>query len=705
MFMPVFSSPVKPVTRSVFRAGSDAAPSPPDPLQILINNTYTNSLGGPTYPSGAQALDKQIVFQDFSGAIPAGPGDPVGLKLDASYLFSKRRIGRLTRPAGFPRNSPVDIYRDAQGDVTIDYVREQWKVVTAVERYVSPDGDDGNDGLTDSTPKRSFKAVVTELNALGVLAATIFTENGQYFNENSFDGVFPAFNCNVICETGRAVLALTQEVVWTKTADRANVWQCEVLEGTHAVSDQADLNRYGQGRKLYETTSVASVDANPRTIYREPFTTTLFAHFANGREPDVSVLVFQHTGNVLSQVAGANIFFGQNLDMWGGALPYQANVFIPTNIVLENCTLRYSASSDGIRTNLSPSSITLAIGGDAAYNFADGYNYNGSHLAFEYETKGVYNGLPNSSDNGSTAHGNVVSIRVKCDYRDNADRNIHDIGETRNWLINCISGDGRNGSADRYLNAAYTAGRENFSDATYTWMENCISEAEVGGDVGCYGGSVVQTVDCTGLEKTNITGTGQIIDDSAVWTMGYHAYQYASAKRPTVSATTGKLAFNGGQSLETGFLRMSHTNEATVIARVNKTGTANAAIFSPAQTNSNRSVLLLGGNSSYRYYFRSQGTSAANAQTNSTAFNSPTENTLVGEGSLTAPLSRLRIDGVQVASVTSSQGGGNYEDQNYFIGVSGDNSNFLTGEIGFLSLVDKRLSLEKIEAIEQYLAA
>jgi hypothetical protein len=318
-----------------------------------------------------------------------------------------------------------------------------------------------------------------------------------------FDGVSPAFPYNVICPIGKAIITARQSLTWTKTAGQTNVWQSSAGPLSATVIDNSDIDSFGFARRLRQLGSIAAVDSQAGSTFFDSGPAIIYVHTYDSREPDSDIWSLRFANApLLDQTTAQNMYF-ENIDMWGGNTPVRLNHNGSANAVFQNCSLRYGRTSNGFATlATSPTGlVTIFNNCDCSYNSLDGWNYNGSQRAIEINCKGVWNGYTqtNTNDNGSTTHGSVRSVRVNGDYSYNDDRNVHDIGTTRNWLLGCKAGFAQNGLTDQYDNANFLVGSNTSSSTTLTWFDGCESLGGSASDLGCFDNSIARLRNVVGF--------------------------------------------------------------------------------------------------------------------------------------------------------------------------------------------------------------
>lgn len=437
-----------------------------------------------------------------------------------AVLGTKRKIGpapikQVLAPTGFDWSVPFNVFR--QGAVYYTDIDPSAYVIPSTEAtyYLSPSGNDANDGLSAASPKRSLYTLVTALNATPPASVTFNLAPGVYTNGAGNTLSFN-FNANLICEGGSAVVGRVLNLQW-EAHTVTNVFRtttAAVPYSSVAVADLADTELdYGIPPVYTVVSSIANVGANTRSS--RVSSSILYVHTWNSRMPDSNVIVFDPTGSAWEQTAsstGRN-FYCKNIVFAGGAEPVLISHSGTGTYFFDNCSFRYSRVDNGFRTSAGGNEIvTIMYGGDASYNFTDGYNYRGFTKAVEIGAKGVYNGRTNAgtSDNGSTAHVSVRTVRINGDYSYNGERNCHDIDTTQNWLVGCKAGFPFNatGSTDPVAIANFGVG----SGLSTTWMEGCISSGGANSDVFAIGGAIMYMKRCLGMTAQHTDTGGQIIE-------------------------------------------------------------------------------------------------------------------------------------------------------------------------------------------------
>lgn len=172
---------------------------------------------------------------------------------------------------------------------------------------------------------------------------------------------------------------------------------------------------------------------------------------------------------------------------------------------------------------------------------------------------------------------------------------------------------------------------------------------------------------------------------------GNHAYQSTPASRPVLRQEAGGqyyLAFDGtDDSLATASITPG-ADKAQVFAGIRKTSDAALAIVAELSatiaSNAGSFALTAPNSAAANYNFSSKGTTQTNNTV--TTYTSPLTSVLSGVADIAGASNLIRVNGVQVGSVLTTQGTGNYLAYPIYIGRRGGTSNPFTGRIYSLIL-------------------
>lgn len=175
--------------------------------------------------------------------------------------------------------------------------------------------------------------------------------------------------------------------------------------------------------------------------------------------------------------ANCNVYM-ENIVCKGGTYPCYA---IMTNgsyneLYTKNCAFLNSTTSTGFSWN--GNGIIVHENSLAKGNALDGFGYqlnitttvaNRKLLVVEINCKATANGTIANSNNGSTTHDGVVSVRINGDYRGNANRDIHDIRNSYSWLLGCKA------ESVEDWQGNFVCGENTETDFSYMWLDTCTS--------------------------------------------------------------------------------------------------------------------------------------------------------------------------------------------------------------------------------------
>lgn len=188
---------------------------------------------------------------------------------------------------------------------------------------------------------------------------------------------------------------------------------------------------------------------------------------------------------------------------------------------------------------------------------------------------------------------------------------------------------------------------------------------------------------------------------------GNHAIQATSAKRPTLrqAGSLYYLEFDGAQGLRSAAIDFTSTDSMSVFAGA-KSETDATQMIGELSTNSggNDGTFRIGSvaGDQWRYASKGDGT-LVNANAN--GYTPPLTSVLTGLSDISDPVVTTRVDGVQEASSTTSQGSGNYGNHVLNVGARNNGGGFqLNGFIYGLIVRGATSSADEIASAEAYIA-
>lgn len=433
-----------------------------------VNTTPTNLTGfQPTslividstqcVPAALTALENQL-FGD-TGITPNLPfPDAVKTILeDNSWLNVSLPVGWTWDPL------PFTIQRQGlQGSIFRPY---NWDVsamqpVTTASLYVSPSGDDGNNGATLPLAKRTIE------NAIGAMTqpTTIFLNDGLYGEASTagqggwWRGANPAYSLIVkainsgevvhsghIFNLGWALYhapSNTYSVAYANTV--MNAWDSSVLVD-------------GDYTRIVPESSIVNVQTNPGTFYQTGG--VLYLHLFDGRVPDADVHIMRemqaaycNRDSITIYLEGIEFQAGVN-----GACYFRNNSAVGgLNVYAKNCKFKYSAATGGFA--MEGTDLSIVQNCIASRNQNDGYNYHVRNgiipKAIEINCIGRYSGLAggDSDNNGSSMHDGGKVLRILGQYHNSYGPVVIDIGNAQSWNLGSEAHHGLvNGQSNFYI--------------------------------------------------------------------------------------------------------------------------------------------------------------------------------------------------------------------------------------------------------------
>jgi len=167
------------------------------------------------------------------------------------------------------------------------------------------------------------------------------------------------------------------------------------------------------------------------------------------------------------------------------------------------------------------------------------------------------------------------------------------------------------------------------------------------------------------------------------------------------------LSFNGvNQWLQTNSIDFTYGDKMFVSAGVRKLSDAAASVPFELSVNGDANagtfqVNAPSGIGSNNIVWFSYGTTKVGAAASGLA--SPISSVMSGIGSISGPESTIRINGVQIAKSTSSQGTGNYGNYPLYIGARAGTSLWFNGRLYGLVVAGKQATSDEITNTERYL--
>lgn len=316
--------------------------------------------------------------------------------------------------------------------------------------YLSPTGSDAADGLTESTPLKSFGAAITKGRTAGVpfrIIPAAGTYDRAISNIALSTTATPDFA--ILPSGGRAILTGHESRTYADDGSGTNTYSSARTAVAYVVETD-NLNSFGDYTDLVKQADadVAAVRATPGSWCQDG--ANVYVHRYDGVAPtDSNTRVYLAQSTADFSTINCSIY-AQNIDWEGGA---GVRVRGGTrNVAFVNCTSKYmgwaAANYDGF---LFSETVGLAYysGCTASSNSKDAFNAahpavttNGYVLTLN--CIGNNNGrFGSTSNNGITAHN---AYDIWCDiggkYNSNVGANVAMVGGSNVWCLGTATTDG-----------------------------------------------------------------------------------------------------------------------------------------------------------------------------------------------------------------------------------------------------------------------
>jgi hypothetical protein len=442
--------------------------------------------------------------------------------MSLSFLPTFRAFGggkrTIAAPSGFTWRGPsITIFKDSEtGKYSSSITANTYNVARTNHFYADTvNGNDGWDGtsatfVSGSTgPKKTYTALITLFaTAWGTTYKNVHVHLAPGVYAGSATSIACTEGFTLTCDTGIATLIpATAMGGASMTLESGTTYKATGVVATFGW-DSRITDQYGSPTLLNSVGDLATCRATPGSRFADA--TDTYVNLADGRVPDNDVFVFTNATTI--NFACRKGAFLKNIRSYGGnpmsiTSPLGAtekygflNCHFATYVtginagsinvdtgffVFENCSYRLSYDADGLNVHMA-----------AAYSDTS---------VLEINCIGNSNGLVGGvASNGTTVHDGVGTIRLNGEYRNNKNRNVHDIGAGHQWLLGCVTGVGENG---------FTAG--NAADASKMWLDSCrISETHSQYDINVFGAGAAIYVKGMSLfgSYINITGGSTFIE-------------------------------------------------------------------------------------------------------------------------------------------------------------------------------------------------
>lgn len=467
--------------------------------QLIINAGSSNAeivqarvgQGGSSYSSLKERLDKEnekteSKFEEVDSQLEQKTTHFEELKKQ----ILKDNLGEL-KLYKFPTefgwdNAPITIFNDGEHFYT-DFDVSNYKNISTNTYYVSPTGNNSNNGLTENTPFLSLQ----KAHSVAVSGDTIILLDGVYKRPSAMSGTSITKSLNIIAKnSGKVNLINADDHTYTKTSGYTNVYQAS-RNNVSVVLDISNISK-NVTLKLKFVTSLAECDTTEGSWYTDG--TLTYVHLYNHRVPTDknTALILEYktpfyvectSENVNLYLEGLNVFGG----LYGNVNVENSATYKEPSFYAKDCSFLHGRSltsdpdhANGV--NIIGCKYAFLQNCICAYARKDGFNYHAKNgtipKVIEVECKAFFNGenvtasgWTNNTYNGSTVHGGTKIIRLKGVYYGNIGTNVADVHVgTRSICLECIGYNSK--STDQTM---YNSNFGTQQSDAIMWLENCIA--------------------------------------------------------------------------------------------------------------------------------------------------------------------------------------------------------------------------------------
>lgn len=350
--------------------------------------------------------------------------------------------------------------------------------------YVSPNGNDTNNGTSESTPWKSIGYAVR--NAID--GATIIIEDGVYLRDGVPNALQPVVrNFNLIGK-GHPLLAIGDNLTWTQNETYSNIYQA--TRSNVLYDNVIDIRNRDKGLypKLTQVDSLESCSNTLNSYYYRG--TTLYVNIGEEVTSNKVIALLQTEAslfNIVPDTVAINVYM-ENLTIMGsniGCVSIDGANYKPT-VCFNKVDFYYGGSYLGNNVNISASD-TIFNECKVCYGFKDGINYTNASNGIEIKCLCSNNGRDyNNTNNGSTGHTASKILRIDGNYFNNRGGNVADVHVgTESYNFNCNAFDSV--STDILYSQDFSAQQ----NGTIMHLINCYAKGSSYDNVYCVTGATM----------------------------------------------------------------------------------------------------------------------------------------------------------------------------------------------------------------------
>lgn len=370
-------------------------------------------------------------------------------KLEKSYPTNYNYLG-VINPFVMPDNEfdafNINIYSDEKNYFSdFDITSKKNEILRTF--YISPNGNDSNNGLTQDTPKKTIKSMTNSI----LDGDTFILLNGVYDRETLPNDI--SKNINIIAQNSKkaSVVFSDNNYIYTKNTSYNNVWETS-RSNVQSILFKFDDNCY---KRLKAASAINYVDSTPFSFYNSGGTLyiNVGSYTPTNDNTMISLALNKPVVNVSSSSQNVKLYL-EGIKFFGGSsgtvLFQNSSTYKESALYAKDCEFL-----GGYGTNYNAVSMlgcdSIFVNCKAAYADRDGFNYHAQNgetsKNLEINCCGFCNGATdesNNNNNGSTAHDGCIVIRINCLYYGNKGPNIMDTAASigsKSLNLHCVAFD------------------------------------------------------------------------------------------------------------------------------------------------------------------------------------------------------------------------------------------------------------------------
>ncbi|MDX2238898.1 MAG: hypothetical protein NW203_15140 [Hyphomonadaceae bacterium] len=436
----------------------------------------------------------------------------------------------VSAPSGFSDFTRPTILRASGNIFSTNYNHAAEKPAYTQTIYVRNVANNTGDGLSFATAVRSIKSAISKANAFtGETVRLLIYGEKRYLSsvivssiEDGWAGFVPTVNLVIESGDGLPIYCIRNLLLPAFTQPFAGEPYYHSTHGslvpTNTAADFANLDSDGVPIALSRVESVVdSADPRPElaaaaaadgrgAVYVDAALRRIWVRLFNDRAPDGDFYSLIASANGYINSAASRTLWMENVRFIGGdrALRVQGSgSTVNHTIRAQDCWFAHAHGDGFAHTDGGASTIVLNRA-RAKWNRADGITYKGANTstatcptALEIDCISDWNGWDGAgTNNGTTTHEYCRAIRVNGLYRNNADRQCHDVNSSQNWYLGCVAGPSR-ASAGVAKSGFVASLSDGGSELAKTWLDACSVGAGLSNDLYCYANAQLRYANMT----------------------------------------------------------------------------------------------------------------------------------------------------------------------------------------------------------------